>query len=47
MPLQQTRRGDFVNLWFYLGWPAFIVFHNATFFGSGIICILHTGCAKM
>jgi hypothetical protein len=23
------------------------LFHNATFIGSCIICILHTGCAKI
>jgi hypothetical protein len=23
------------------------LFHNATFFGSCIVCILHTGCAKI
>jgi hypothetical protein len=23
------------------------LFHNANFFGSCIICILHTGCAKI
>jgi hypothetical protein len=23
------------------------LFHNVTFFGSGIIYILHTGCAKI
>jgi hypothetical protein len=23
------------------------LFHNATFFGSGVIHILHTGCAKI
>jgi hypothetical protein len=49
MFLQQIYVQIFLNMWHTLRFfsSKWRLFHNATFFGSCIIHILHTGCAKI
>jgi hypothetical protein len=46
---QQIYVQNFLNMLHTLRFFLFkmLLFHNATFFGSCIIRILHTGCAKI